>query len=231
MGMKADTKSLEKFGKKFKELTEDNKKIMYKEFGQQGGQKSAANRHNQLASLKITQRANRYINASVSWAIKKLTTRIQNDIKDEYNKQVRSFYEKYSGGEHGLSYHRTFSLFQAYKPVYYREGDTHHIGAEISGKHIPYSPYFSIYDRKKFADPWYVFDLFYYEGQHGADIYQESKKNNPNALPIWTAPKMTTPAHDAIHGWWDKYISTVGTMFDEELEKAFTHNKSLLKER
>lgn len=228
MGIKADTTSLEKFGKKFQELTEDNKKTMYKEFGQQGGQKSTANRHNQLAALKITQRANRYINASVSWAIKKLTTRIQDDIQNKYNEQVRLFYNDYSGGKNGLSYDRTYSLFQAYKPVYYREGDKHYIGAEISGENIPYSPYFSIYDRSDFADPWYVFDLFYYEGQHGADIYRTSKKDNPNSVPIWFAPKMSTPAHSEMRTWWDGYKSKVGTMFDEELEKAFKHNKSLL---
>lgn len=231
MAVKVDTSGLKNYENLFKNIPKEQHKQKLSEWGKTGGQKSSANYHNKLATLKITQRANRYINASVSWAIKKLTTRIQDDIRNKYNEQVVLFYREYSGGENGLSYDRTYSLFQAYKPVYRYTDNTYYIGAEISGENIPYSPYFSIYDRSNIADPWYVFDLFYYKGQHGADIYQVSKKDNPKAVPIWFAPRISSPAFCTMSKWWQTYKLTTSKMFSEELEKAFKHNKSLLKER
>lgn len=225
MSIKTDTSELEAWAKKLGAKNKGEQEKLRKQFqshGKTGGEKSSANLHNKLAAQNITKRANLFINASVSWAMKSLATRIQNDIQNKYNEEVRHFYDDYDPS----SYDRTYSLFSAYKPVYYKKDNIYYMGAEIDGDNIPYTPYFSIYNRNKPMAPWYVFNLFYYQGSHGNNIHFVS---GDNVITVYDAKETRPPAWVRMNSWWDRYRANISSnMLNEELQKAFKHNRSIL---
>lgn len=232
MGITVNTKALETYERLFKNVPKDQHKKALSEWGKKGGDARSNNYRNVMTANQYDKIIENWIYQSWNLAMRNIAHQIQEDIKNQYHDEVRRFYQDFG---RPFIYDRTYSLFGAYRPVFHHKGNMYYIGAKISGEYILDDPYYNLftsadgkYVRGESVDPNYVFNLFYEKGQHGADI----KMNDQIIYKAEDYNTSPTPK-EAMKTWWESYkqmlTSELNNMIDKEMQKAMSHNQSLLR--
>ena len=211
MATTVNTKNLDNLWKKFKNITEEEKRAKLSEWGKKG---NAASKDTRLRNM----RTKKWIDASIEMAVQNIAKQVQIDIKKQFMDELDRFYADYTPNPNG--YDRTYSLKHAYVPTFTKQGKTYTFGAVLDPSEIVEGSYQSIYSPYNPTSSVYVFERFYNEGWHGADM-----KHNG-----WIAPQMNPYApREYMHWWWDGYKKHIQKKFDAEFIEALNKNKNILK--
>lgn len=217
MATTVNTKNLDNLWRKFKNITEEEKRAKLSEWGKKGYQSGKNSRSIGRSNAALQRRAQQWINTSYDIAVNNFAQKVQWDIKWRFLQVIDWFYNDYPNPK---MYDRTGSLEHAYKPKLEKYGNIYVFGAELDSSSIPKNAYHSIYNEHKTTDTSYVFDRFYNHGFHGNDIYNVG----------WTAPKMLPcPPKYYMDDWWNSYLRTVQKHFNNEFKIALEKNKNILK--
>ena len=237
MATTVDTSGLDKYERLFKNIPKDQRHKALSDWGKKGNREGKSKGGKKRWASLQKHRMTTYIETSFDMAIQQMIETVQFDIKYRFMQEIDRFYDDkvFRGGTSNepAMYDRTGSLELAFKPIYHRNGNTYVFGGEINGNNIPHTPYYSMFNGKP-VSPKHVFDQFYYLGKHGDDIIKKATVDGQTFKEeLWKAPVTKPSPSFMMSQWWNleykpnvKYIQLI---LLQELSKAMTKNKSLLK--